>query len=41
MFDAGATHMWAAIFPVGDDREGSRRRTRTLLQDLAVFVSPR
>jgi F420-dependent oxidoreductase-like protein len=35
MFDAGATDMWAAIFPVGDDREGSRRRTRTLLQDLA------
>jgi F420-dependent oxidoreductase-like protein len=35
MFDAGATDMWAAIFPVGDDRDGSRRRTRTLLQDLA------
>jgi F420-dependent oxidoreductase-like protein len=31
---AGATDMWAAIFPVGDDREQSRRRTRTLLCDL-------
>ena len=35
MFTAGATDMWAAIFPVGDDREGSRRRTRALLQELA------
>ena len=35
MFTAGATDMWAAIFPVGDDREGSRARTRALLQDLA------
>ncbi len=35
MFAAGATDMWAAVFPVGDDREGSRTRTRTLLQDLA------
>jgi F420-dependent oxidoreductase-like protein len=35
MLDAGATDMWAAIFPVGDDREGSRRRTRALLRDLA------
>jgi F420-dependent oxidoreductase-like protein len=35
MFTAGATDMWAAVFPVGDDREGSRTRTRTLLQDLA------
>jgi F420-dependent oxidoreductase-like protein len=35
MFAAGATDMWAAIFPVGDDREGSRTRTRALLQDLA------
>ena len=35
MFAAGATDMWAAIFPVGDDREGSRRRTRALLQELA------
>jgi F420-dependent oxidoreductase-like protein len=35
LFDAGATDLWAAIFPVGDDREASRRRTRALLQDLA------
>ncbi len=35
MFAAGATDMWAAIFPVGDDRDASRRRTRALLQELA------
>jgi len=35
MFDAGATDMWASVFPVGDDREESRTRTRKLLQDLA------
>ena len=35
MFEAGATDMWASIFPVGDDREGSRTRTRKLLQALA------
>src|SRR5262245_22231339 len=35
ILDAGATDMWAAIFPVGDDRDGSRRRTRALLQELA------
>jgi F420-dependent oxidoreductase-like protein len=35
MFDAGTTDMWAAIFPVGDDRAASRRRTRALLRDLA------
>ncbi|HXY91507.1 MAG TPA: TIGR03564 family F420-dependent LLM class oxidoreductase [Acidimicrobiia bacterium] len=35
LLDAGATDLWAAIFPVGDDREGSRRRTRALLRDLA------
>jgi F420-dependent oxidoreductase-like protein len=32
---AGATDMWAAIFPVGDDRDASRRRTRALLRELA------
>lgn len=31
---AGATDVWAAIFPVGDDRRGSRERTRNLLRDL-------
>ena len=35
MFEAGATDMWASIFPVGDDREGSRTRTRKMLQELA------
>jgi F420-dependent oxidoreductase-like protein len=36
LFDAGATDVWAAIFPVGDDRPASRQRTRTLLRELAV-----
>jgi len=31
---AGATDVWAAIFPVGDDRRASRERTRNLLRDL-------
>ncbi|HEX7166334.1 MAG TPA: TIGR03564 family F420-dependent LLM class oxidoreductase [Acidimicrobiales bacterium] len=31
---AGATDVWAAIFPVGDDRRASRHRTRALLRDL-------
>jgi len=35
LFDAGATDVWAAPFPVGEDRSGSRRRTRKLLKDLA------
>jgi F420-dependent oxidoreductase-like protein len=35
LFDAGATDFWGAVFPVGDDREGSRRRTRALLRELA------
>jgi F420-dependent oxidoreductase-like protein len=36
LFDAGATDVWAAIFPVGDDRAASRQRTRALLQELAA-----
>ena len=36
LLDAGATDLWTAIFPVGDDKSGSRRRTRALLQELAV-----
>jgi F420-dependent oxidoreductase-like protein len=36
LLDAGATDIWAAIFPVGDDASGSRRRTRALLQELAA-----
>jgi F420-dependent oxidoreductase-like protein len=35
LFDAGATDVWAAIFPVGPDKRQSRARTRLLLQDLA------
>ena len=36
LFDAGATDVWAAIFPVGADRAASRARTRALLRDLAT-----
>ena len=36
LFAAGATDVWAAPFPVGDDRAGSRRRTRALLKELAA-----
>ena len=39
MFAAGATDMWAAIFPVGDDREGSRLRTRDVAARPRSFVS--
>jgi len=35
LFEAGATDVWAAIFPVGEDRSASRRRTRDLLAGLA------
>ncbi len=34
LLDAGATDIWAAIFPVGDDRAGSIRRTREHLASL-------
>ena len=36
LFDAGATDVWAAIFPVGGDRRASRARTRALLRDLVA-----
>jgi F420-dependent oxidoreductase-like protein len=36
LFDAGATDVWAAPFPVGDDRSASRRRTRALLEELVA-----
>jgi len=36
LFAAGATELWAAPFPVGDDRRASRQRTRALLRDLAA-----
>jgi F420-dependent oxidoreductase-like protein len=35
LFEAGATDVWAAPFPVGDDRSASRARTRALLAELA------
>ena len=37
LFAAGATELWAAPFPVGDDRDArsaSRRRTMQLLREL-------
>ena len=36
VFEAGATDVWAAPFPVGDDRSASRHRTRALLKELAA-----
>jgi F420-dependent oxidoreductase-like protein len=35
LFEAGATDLWAAPFPVGDDAAASRARTRALLAGLA------
>jgi F420-dependent oxidoreductase-like protein len=34
LLDAGATDVWAAVFPVGDDRRGSMQRTTDLLRTL-------
>jgi F420-dependent oxidoreductase-like protein len=36
LFDAGVTDVWAAPFPVGDDRRASRERTRALLNGLVT-----
>jgi F420-dependent oxidoreductase-like protein len=36
LLDAGATDIWAAPFPVGDDRRASIRRTTDLLKELAA-----
>lgn len=36
LVDAGATDVWAATFPVGDDRKASRARTRALLEHLVA-----
>jgi len=36
---AGATDVWAAPFTVGEDRSGSRARTRALLKELAPGVA--
>jgi F420-dependent oxidoreductase-like protein len=35
LFEAGATDVWAAPFPVGEDARASRARTRALLAGLA------
>ncbi|HET6187117.1 MAG TPA: LLM class F420-dependent oxidoreductase, partial [Trebonia sp.] len=35
LFEAGATDVWSAPFPVGDDARASRARTRALLAGLA------
>ncbi len=35
LFEAGASDVWAAPFPVGSDRSASRARTRALLAELA------
>ena len=34
LIDAGATDVWAAVFPAGADRKASRARTRALLEQL-------
>lgn len=34
LLDAGATDIWAAVFPVGDDKRASARRTTELLREL-------
>lgn len=34
LLDAGATDIWAAVFPVGDDRRASIARTTDLLREL-------
>src|SRR5688572_12625080 len=36
LVDAGATDVWAAIFPVGADSSASRLRTRALLRELVT-----
>jgi F420-dependent oxidoreductase-like protein len=38
LVDAGATDIWAAVFPVGDDRAASRARTHALLAELATAI---
>jgi alkanesulfonate monooxygenase SsuD/methylene tetrahydromethanopterin reductase-like flavin-dependent oxidoreductase (luciferase family) len=36
LIDAGAIDIWAAVFPVGDDKERSLRRTTDLLRELVL-----
>lgn len=39
LVDAGATDIWAAVFPVGADRKESVRRTTDLLAEMATPVT--
>ena len=34
LLDAGATDIWAFVYPVGTDKRASLRRTRELLKEL-------
>ena len=36
LLDAGATDIWAAVFPVGEDRRASLRRTTDVLKELVA-----
>jgi hypothetical protein len=36
LLDAGATDIWAAVFPVGEDGRTSMRRTTNLLRELVT-----
>jgi F420-dependent oxidoreductase-like protein len=36
LLDAGATDIWAAVFPVGEDKRASRQRTTDLLKSLVA-----
>jgi len=36
LLDAGATDIWAAVFPVGEDKRASRQRTTNLLKSLVA-----
>src|SRR3954468_8139496 len=36
LLDAGATDIWAAVFPVGEDKRASRQRTTDLLKTLVA-----
>ena len=40
LVEAGATEVWAAIFPVGEDKRASRDRTRAVLKDLLTHTLP-
>ena len=36
LLDAGATDIWASVFPIGDDKKASLRRTTDLLRELVA-----